>query len=183
MNGRIKDLTGQRFGRLTVTGLSELQAGGKAAWGCVCDCGKMAIVRGDHLRSGRTTSCGCFRREATERTTRRYDEGEGGLRSLYASYVRRAKRKGYAFELTFHEFSLLTALNCYYCGAPPEERHLERGRYAVAVNGVDRRDNRRGYVKNNVVPCCGICNRAKNALSTEDWETWLGRIVAFRGTK
>jgi len=32
---------------------------GRVQWHCLCDCGKVAIVRGDNLTSGRTTSCGC----------------------------------------------------------------------------------------------------------------------------
>ena len=48
------DITGQRFGMLTVV---EYIKG--SYWMCKCDCGKERIVDGRHLRSGRTKSCGC----------------------------------------------------------------------------------------------------------------------------
>lgn len=56
--GRAKDLTGLTFGRLTVLGPAGNSCG-KAVWRCRCSCGREVAVRGDHLRSGHTTSCGC----------------------------------------------------------------------------------------------------------------------------
>lgn len=57
----IKDLTGQRFGRLRVTKLAFIKM--QAFWECICDCGKKVEVRGFLLRKGRTKSCGCLQRE------------------------------------------------------------------------------------------------------------------------
>lgn len=57
----IKDLTGQRFGALTVLSLADREQWpyGRTAWRCQCDCGKTCIVLGDFLRRGVRTSCGC----------------------------------------------------------------------------------------------------------------------------
>lgn len=52
------DLTGQRFGRLTVLEPAE-NIGSMTAWRCRCDCGKETVVMTGHLRDGQTTSCGC----------------------------------------------------------------------------------------------------------------------------
>ena len=59
------DHTGQRFGRLTVRYLAprDQWRSRNALWWCVCDCGKERAVPGDALRSGATTSCGCWSRE------------------------------------------------------------------------------------------------------------------------
>lgn len=58
------DLTGQTFGRLTVTGLGEPSGKRRrTAWLCACDCGTVVTVVGESLRSGHAKSCGCFRRE------------------------------------------------------------------------------------------------------------------------
>lgn len=55
-----KDLTGQRFGMLTVTGRCGLDASRKnALWFCECDCGDGTITSTSHLKSGHTKSCGC----------------------------------------------------------------------------------------------------------------------------
>ena len=52
------DLTGQRYGRLTVLAPAE-NTGGRTAWLCRCDCGAEVVVRAQHLRTGHTKSCGC----------------------------------------------------------------------------------------------------------------------------
>lgn len=60
MRGR--DLTGQRFGRLTV--LEALPGDRRTRWRCICDCGQETVVgSGHHLTSGNTKSCGCLHRD------------------------------------------------------------------------------------------------------------------------
>ena len=58
------DLTGMKYGRLTVVEFDRLQ-NHKTYWKCVCDCGLTVIATGNNLRSGNTSSCGCLRRETT----------------------------------------------------------------------------------------------------------------------
>ena len=65
---RVKDLTGQRFGRLTVIKRVENNKHGKARWLCKCDCGNETIVLGASLSNGTTTSCGCYNRERVSET-------------------------------------------------------------------------------------------------------------------
>ena len=52
------DLTGQRFGRLTVLAPAE-NIGGCTAWLCRCNCGRETVVITKRLRDGHRTSCGC----------------------------------------------------------------------------------------------------------------------------
>lgn len=60
------DLTGQRFGRLVVSGIcADRGADGSLLWDCVCDCGSLCNrVYGSNLQSGRTKGCGCLVAEA-----------------------------------------------------------------------------------------------------------------------
>jgi len=53
------DLTGQRFGMLTVLAPTD-NIGSKTAWRCRCDCGREISVKTYNLRSGRTKCCGCI---------------------------------------------------------------------------------------------------------------------------
>ena len=55
------DLTGQRYGKLTVLGPAE-NIGTRTAWHCRCDCGGETVAKTYHLRSGHVTSCGCVPR-------------------------------------------------------------------------------------------------------------------------
>lgn len=54
----MSELTGQRFGLLSVMGKGEPQ-GSRAMWQVHCLCGTERTVREDHLLAGRTKSCGC----------------------------------------------------------------------------------------------------------------------------
>lgn len=65
--GKLIDLTGQRFGRLTVVGRAENAKNGTAQWLCQCDCGGTIIARGGNLCRGGTRSCGCLRKELAAR--------------------------------------------------------------------------------------------------------------------
>lgn len=53
------DITGQRFGRLTV--LRYAPERGPGYWLCRCDCGTEFVTEGQALRKGNTRSCGCLR--------------------------------------------------------------------------------------------------------------------------
>lgn len=69
---RIKDLTGQRFGRLVaVCCLDYRTKRGGSIWTCSCDCGNAPDVRGRDLISGNTKSCGCLNKKLT---SQRYKE-------------------------------------------------------------------------------------------------------------
>lgn len=54
------NLTGMRFGRLTVRKRVGTTADRKPIWRCNCDCGKKTDVRACDLKSGNTRSCGCL---------------------------------------------------------------------------------------------------------------------------
>ncbi len=59
--GKKIDETGNKYGRLTV--ISEIPSTTRTKWYCLCNCQNFTIVEGRSLRSGRTQSCGCFRKE------------------------------------------------------------------------------------------------------------------------
>lgn len=65
--GRVIDLTGKKFGRFLVVGLSGKNRHGSAMWRCRCECGTEKIIDGQGLRKGSTVSCGCLRAEHLRR--------------------------------------------------------------------------------------------------------------------
>lgn len=61
---KIIDLTGSRFGRLTVVRQDGKDNSNRyIMWLCLCDCGRMTRVRGQALKSGGVKSCGCLLKE------------------------------------------------------------------------------------------------------------------------
>jgi hypothetical protein len=61
--GRFIDLTGQRFGRLTVVSHIGTNKHRKALWLCRCDCGKEKVVNIQLLKNSDVKSCGCLRED------------------------------------------------------------------------------------------------------------------------
>lgn len=65
----MKDLTGQRFGRLIARQPTARRSGTSVVWECTCDCGATAFVKSQHLCAGRIRSCGCLKKEYTEQNS------------------------------------------------------------------------------------------------------------------
>jgi hypothetical protein len=74
------------------------------------------------------------------------------FKTYYKSYYTKAYKRGYDFTLTEEFFLKTISSPCYYCN------HFKDGE---AV-GIDRVNNSIGYVPENCVPCCEICNRMKS---------------------
>ncbi len=64
-----KDLTGQRFGRLTVLEFVPDKKS-HASWLCQCDCGNKKVIRGNSLKGGKVLSCGCIATEISREKAR-----------------------------------------------------------------------------------------------------------------
>lgn len=89
---KIKDLSGQRFGRLVVKGYSHSNKNGRAVWNCVCDCGKSLTVKGNALLSGNTQSCGCLKSDNVAKI--KFSHGQCGTR-LYGIWTTMRNRCRY----------------------------------------------------------------------------------------
>ena len=87
---------------------------------------------------------------------------DGSLSQMYFQYVRDALRRELDWSLKFVDFVGIVTKECAYCGMNPYKTNSKSG--DVLVNGVDRKDNDKGYCLPNVVPCCSICNKMKGTL-------------------
>jgi hypothetical protein len=81
------DLTGRKFGKLTVIkqGISNTKPK-NAMWICECDCGKIATVSSRWLRAGRIKSCGCYR-------SRRNGLSQSNLYKIWNGMIFRCENK------------------------------------------------------------------------------------------
>lgn len=68
--GKVLDLTGQVFGRLTV--VSTYLEDGKGQCVCQCECGTIKVISTNHLRFGGSRSCGCGRGTHRMKHTKEY---------------------------------------------------------------------------------------------------------------
>lgn len=85
----VKDLTGQRFGRLTVLGRKQNDK--KNIWLCQCDCGNTAFVYKHDIVSGKTKSCGCLRREATAANRKKHGMSNSRLYRIWNAMKERCQ--------------------------------------------------------------------------------------------
>ncbi len=93
---RLIDLTGQVFGRWTVLRFDSAK-NGDAYWICKCACGTVRSVNGYHLRSGRSTSCGCYSAELVRKsprgTTHGLKKANPRLYRIWQCMLNRCRRK------------------------------------------------------------------------------------------
>lgn len=68
--GKSTDLTGQRFGKLTVIRKEENAGVKGTSWLCRCDCGNEKVVKRELLQRGKTKSCGCLYKEQNVKSAR-----------------------------------------------------------------------------------------------------------------
>ena len=62
LNHQIKDISGNKYGRLNVINLAYIKKG-SSYYNCKCDCGNECIIERRNLVAGLTKSCGCYSRE------------------------------------------------------------------------------------------------------------------------
>lgn len=177
------DLTGLILGRWHVLGRGKnrprnrtwggvekkIGIGGTAYYSCLCECGTIRDVQATPLRTGRTASCGCITRQL-----RRAEYGESAFRQLLHSYKKSAESRGYLWGISRAEAVALFSAQCHYCDLPPSSVYIPtRGNGCFTYNGIDRMDNKLGYVAGNVVSSCPTCNRAKSGQRYEVFMSWM----------
>lgn len=185
------DITGKRYGRLTVMSHAGTYSwNGKAKesqWLCRCDCGVEKVISKGQLR-GQTKSCGCFYRE-TRRNPKKSSKprlpfGHSARNNILKGYKVSAGGKGMAWDIDKEKFFSLISSNCFYCGCTPSKRRqVSKSGGHFMFNGLDRVDNYLGYVISNVVPCCSICNHAKATMTQSDFLSWIIRLVSHYQNK
>ena len=67
--GKIKDLLGQRFGKLVVIKYAGKEKRGRSLWLCQCDCGNQKVIPARHLLHNDAKSCGCSQHQKPRVTT------------------------------------------------------------------------------------------------------------------
>ena len=98
----LRDLTGQRFGRLTVLYKGKPDKTKHTRWYCKCDCGNTKLVYKDALLTGRTVSCGCYNEEVKRRLKKRKNNSYT-LNGEYGIGITHNTNKEFYFDLEDYE--------------------------------------------------------------------------------
>lgn len=111
-----------------------------------------------------------------------------GERYVFKRIKQDARVAGRDFGLELDWFVKKAHEPCHYCGTSngnsvtvPSKTGtplLKNFRY----NGLDRIDNEVGYVPENCVPCCIVCNRAKNSMPYGEFLQWINTMIQYRSS-
>lgn len=184
---RSKEMAGQKFNRLTVLSRAfnhnrSRKGDSSARWLCKCECGSESTVSRRSLLSNEIQSCGCLRIDMNrlQAKARRSAGITAPLKRMIRAYKWNAKKRKLSFLLEEEEFFNLIKQPCYYCGIGPIQvlktiRNFDK-EHILLYNGIDRLNNNFGYIKVNVVACCGICNKMKMSLTKEVFLTKIKAI-------
>lgn len=164
--GKFKDLTGMRFGRLTVIERAEdyLSKNGRkyVQWKCKCDCGNNVVVYGSNLNRSHTTSCGCLNKEVASEKMKKYNTYD-----LSGNYGVGYTTKGEEYYFDLEDYDKIKDYYWYkndqgYMLAYTKDKTLRmhklfiEGKYIDHING-DTFDNR----KNNL----RIATKSQNGMN------------------
>lgn len=86
------------------------------------------------------------------------------LQNIVSEKMKRCQRKENL--LTEIEVAKIILQACHYCGFKGE----------ITEMGIDRKDNIRGYVFQNCLPCCKRCNFAKHTMGYNEFKQWVSRV-------
>ena len=171
------DLVGKKIEKLTVVSIGGTTSRGIRLWNCLCECGNTVQITTGNLTSCRPTkSCGCALKYRKQ-NLRLWANPDSLVRQLMGHYQQGAKRRKLEFALDIEIFRTLIFQDCFYCGAKPNQVYRPtRYKSALRYNGIDRKENEKGYIPENCVPCCKICNQAKSTLSQKEFFDWIWKI-------
>lgn len=171
---------GLKIGCLTVLEKAE-DIGDQKAWLCLCECGNQKAIKNRELAYGKAITCGC--------KINTFPNKDPKLSSAMKIYTNKYKDG----NLTFEQFVELSQQNCFYCGIEPStatnrldakcrnDRRKRENQFAgergtFVYNGLDRVDSGQKHNLENVVPCCATCNKAKLAMTADQFHDWVKRI-------
>ncbi|MCM1500772.1 MAG: hypothetical protein NC124_20125 [Clostridium sp.] len=148
---------------------------------CKCeDCGLERNISYDSLVNrknssfninGETLCSKCANKRMSGVNNAKFKHGS----SRYCEYRNNAKRRNIEFQITSDEFKYLISQECYYCGGYSIEYNKDsRG------NGIDRKDNNRGYIFDNCVPCSWVCNCMKSKMDEDNFLNHISKIYKMR---
>ena len=143
----VKDLTGLRFGRLTVIEFVGRDKSGHKVYSCVCDCGNNVSVDQSRLKSGNTKSCGCLRREATGDRVRKHGMKNTRLNRIWRSIKYRCDNPNHKDHAIYYDRGIAVCAEWKNDFKAFYDWALSNG-YSDDLS-IDRIDNDKGYSPDN----------------------------------
>lgn len=172
-----QDITGKNKNKLTAIEFLG-RDGGRAIWLFKCDCGNSTKVSASNFLNDGVKSCGCGRAEANRERSIYSTPEEARFQDRLRRYKDSADERRVSWELSDSICRTLFAMPCIYCDSPPSNTSRPDNN-PFEYNGIDRVDNKCGYVLENCIPCCHPCNRSKSDESVAFFQAWCQQVMAM----
>jgi hypothetical protein len=150
---------------------------------CICDCGNKRTFELCRVKNNHIESCGCQRVESNQHTDSSFKRKAYGWSSfmlVYNGYKTNAKHgRGGEKEFTLSKEDAMKLFkgDCFYCGKEPASVKRTSKTYGEFVyNGIDRKDNNKGYTLDNCVSCCEFCNLTKSDTPYDKFLAWICQV-------
>lgn len=178
-------LTGQKFGRLTVLENSIRPKFRQPQWKCQCDCGNKLMVHAYRLKSGKTQSCGCIKKEQTQQKHHSWT-GYGEISgSFWCGIKKGATNRKLEFNISIQEaWNLFLQQNrkCALSGTSltfPISKKLT----SLSTASLDRIDSSKGYLSNNIQWVSKDLNVMKMNKSDKKFIEYCKIVTDFQNKK
>lgn len=168
----LKDLTGQKFGRLTVISRAENGKSRHVRWNCICDCGAEKIVQSTSLLSGHTISCGCYRKQRAYENHITHGLAGSRLDRIYTSMKTRCYNEGAINYADYGGRGITMDFRWYYWPEIFFKWAQENG-YAENLT-IDRKNNDGNYEPSN----CRWATPKQQANNKRNNVTYQGKTMA-----
>lgn len=165
---RVKDITGQTFGKLTVVAFSDIRPKLGAYWACLCECGRETVHRGADLRKGYIVSCGCHKAQRLRSAATTH-----GLSHLpiYGRWWGMIQRCSDPNHIGYDRYGAVGITVCERW-LSFENFYADMGEPPTAQHSIERRNGSLGYCTEN----CYWATRSQQARNTSQ-----NHLVTFRG--
>ena len=161
-NKKRKHLVNKNFGNWVLKTVAFLYNGNVYWWAHCLTCNTLKVVEEQNIISYASKNCQCGK---THRTTDA---------AFNAAYNNRKKSALFEFLLTKDEFLEIVKKPCHYCGYFTN-RKIKSKSIKIMANGIDRLNHLLPYTKENSVPCCKFCNRAK-CDEPGEFKLWIDHL-------
>jgi hypothetical protein len=111
-----------------------------------------------------------WRENNPEKTEEANTNKRNSKKLQYNVYKRSASYKNLDFTISYDDYVNIVDKDCYYCGIIQEK----------GFNGIDRKDQTKGYLLHNCVSCCKMCNYMKGSCSDEVFIKRIEHILTFQ---
>ena len=171
---KIVDISGKKYGKLSVIDIAGRTPRKQVTWNCVCDCGTKLIVIGCSLRSGNSKSCGCKKRESTKKRNKKHGYANRGKKTrLYNIWIAMRQRCSNPKHKSYDRYGGRGIRVCAEWNSFKAFRDWALKNHYHKTLSIERIDNNGNYEPNNCKWASDI-SQANNKINNRHI-TYLGQ--------